>query len=110
MRLLERDAHLDALHAALERARRGSGSVMLVSGEAGIGKSSLLTEFADRAAGQARLFRGSCEDLVTARTLGPCGSPVFRNCFISFSPIRLSVTSRLNFTSNQLTSRRVSAR
>jgi len=71
MRLLERDAHLDGLRAALERARRGRGSSVLVSGEAGIGKSSLLAEFADRAAGQARLFRGSCEDLVTARTLGP---------------------------------------
>ncbi|HVC73269.1 MAG TPA: AAA family ATPase, partial [Mycobacteriales bacterium] len=71
MRLLERDAHLDALRAALERARRGRGSIVLVSGEAGIGKSSLLAEFADRAAGHARLFRGSCEDLVTARTLGP---------------------------------------
>ena len=71
MRLLERDAHLDGLRAALERARRGRGSIVLVSGEAGIGKSSLLAEFADRAARHARLFRGSCEDLVTARTLGP---------------------------------------
>ena len=71
VRLLERDAQLDALHAALERARRGGGSIVLVSGEAGIGKSSLLAGFAERAAGQARLFRGSCEDLVTARTLGP---------------------------------------
>jgi DNA-binding CsgD family transcriptional regulator len=71
MRLLERDTHLDRLRAALERARRGRGTVVLVSGEAGIGKSSLLTEFAGLAAGRARLFRGSCEDLVTARTLGP---------------------------------------
>jgi DNA-binding CsgD family transcriptional regulator/tetratricopeptide (TPR) repeat protein len=71
MRLLERDAHLDGLRAALERARRGRGSIVLVSGEAGIGKSSLLAEFADRSARHARLFRGSCEDLVTARTLGP---------------------------------------
>ena len=71
MRLLERDAQLDGLRAALERARRGSGSIVLVSGEAGIGKTSLLAEFADRVAGRARVLSGCCEDLVTARTLGP---------------------------------------
>ncbi|HZB51153.1 MAG TPA: AAA family ATPase, partial [Mycobacteriales bacterium] len=71
MTLLERDAQLARLHAALERARRGAGSIVLVSGEAGIGKTSLLAEFAARAAGRSRVLRGSCEDLVTARTLGP---------------------------------------
>jgi DNA-binding CsgD family transcriptional regulator/tetratricopeptide (TPR) repeat protein len=71
MRLLERDAQLDGLRAALERARRGAGSVVLVSGEAGIGKSSLLAEFTERVASRARVLHGSCEDLVTARTLGP---------------------------------------
>ena len=38
--LLERDAELDVLDAALHRAPRGSGSVVLISGEAGIGKTS----------------------------------------------------------------------
>src|SRR3954471_8320013 len=71
MRLLERDVQLDGLRAALERARQGRGSVVLVSGEAGIGKTSLLLEFAERSSGRARVFRGTCEDLVTARTLGP---------------------------------------
>jgi DNA-binding CsgD family transcriptional regulator/tetratricopeptide (TPR) repeat protein len=71
MRLLERDTQLDGLRAALERARHGQGGTVLVSGEAGIGKTSLLLEFAELIAGRARVFRGSCEDLVTARTLGP---------------------------------------
>ena len=44
---------------------------MLVSGEAGIGKTSLVAEFAGPVAGRARVLRGSCEDLVTARALGP---------------------------------------
>src|SRR5215213_473815 len=71
MRLLERDAQLDGLHAALERARRGAGGIVLVSGEAGIGKTSLLAEFAERVAGRARVLSSSCEDLLTARPLGP---------------------------------------
>jgi predicted ATPase len=43
--LLERDGELDALETALRRAEHGAGSVVLVSGEAGIGKTSLLRAF-----------------------------------------------------------------
>jgi len=71
MRLLERHAELRALLAAVERARQGSGSVVLACGEAGIGKTSLLAEFGARLAGTARVFSGTCEALLTPRTLGP---------------------------------------
>ena len=40
--LLERDAELGAIGAAVERARSGRGGVLVVEGVAGIGKSSLL--------------------------------------------------------------------
>jgi hypothetical protein len=46
-RLLEREADLDALVAALDASAAGSGRVVLVEGPAGIGKSELL-----RAAGR----------------------------------------------------------
>ncbi|HYA52036.1 MAG TPA: AAA family ATPase, partial [Streptosporangiaceae bacterium] len=42
MPLLERDAELARLSALLEQARAGSGSVVAVSGPAGIGKTELL--------------------------------------------------------------------
>jgi DNA-binding CsgD family transcriptional regulator len=42
MPLLERDAELARLDALLEQARAGSGSVVAVSGPAGIGKTELL--------------------------------------------------------------------
>jgi predicted ATPase len=48
MSLLERDDQLLGLEAALEEAGHGMGATVLVSGEAGIGKSSLLQAFADR--------------------------------------------------------------
>jgi DNA-binding CsgD family transcriptional regulator/tetratricopeptide (TPR) repeat protein len=71
MKLLERDLHLRALQGAVERAGQGHGSTVIVSGEAGIGKTSLLVEFASRLAGTARVFFGTCEGLLTPRTLGP---------------------------------------
>ncbi len=71
MDLLEREVELRTLHDAIERARVGEGSVMLVSGEAGIGKTRLMREFVDRADGQIRPVMGSCDDLITLRALGP---------------------------------------
>ena len=69
--LLERTDELDALAGAVRVAGRRRGSVLLVSGEAGIGKTSLVRAFTEQMAGQARLLVGGCDDLVTARPLGP---------------------------------------
>jgi DNA-binding CsgD family transcriptional regulator/tetratricopeptide (TPR) repeat protein len=69
--LLERDAELRRLRETLWGAGQGRGSVVLVSGEAGIGKTSLVRAFAREAAGRARVLAGACDDLVTPRTLGP---------------------------------------
>src|SRR6266540_6614800 len=71
MKLLERHAQLRDLHAALERARQGRGTTVLISGEAGIGKTWVLHAFAAQVAETARVFLGSCEDLLTPRPLGP---------------------------------------
>jgi DNA-binding CsgD family transcriptional regulator/tetratricopeptide (TPR) repeat protein len=69
--LLERHAELQMLGTAVERASTGRGSAVLVLGEAGIGKSSLVHAFLAAAAGQARVLAGACEDLLTPRALGP---------------------------------------
>src|SRR5215218_10776860 len=69
--LLERDAELRRLRETLRGAGQGRGSVVLVSGEAGIGKTSLVRAFAREASGSARVLVGACDDLVTPRTLGP---------------------------------------
>ncbi len=47
MLLVGRHAELEQLDAALERARRGSGSLVLVAGEAGVGKTRLAAALAD---------------------------------------------------------------
>jgi len=67
--LLEREAMLEALHGAVGEAAAGRGSVALVTGEAGIGKTSVIATFAAEAAG--RVLLTACDDLITPRTLGP---------------------------------------
>jgi predicted ATPase len=69
MSLLERDDQILVLEAALEDARQGAGATVLVSGEAGIGTSSLLQAFADRAGATARVLAGA--ELATAAGLDP---------------------------------------
>ncbi len=68
---LERDAALAELETALVGAASGRGRVALISGEAGIGKTTLLEQFARRRAGQARVLWGACDALFTPRPLGP---------------------------------------
>ena len=51
MHLLERDQQLATLQAYADDARRGDGRLVLVSGEAGIGKSSLVEAFVEALAG-----------------------------------------------------------
>src|SRR5215204_6562253 len=69
--LLERDAELLRLSEKPRGSAQGRGSVVRVSGEPGIGKTSLVRAFAREAARQARVLAGACDDLVTPRTLGP---------------------------------------
>jgi DNA-binding CsgD family transcriptional regulator len=71
MELLERDRFLDELAAALKRAAQGDGVAALVSGEAGIGKTSLVREFVRRNEKIARILWGACDALFTPRPLGP---------------------------------------
>ena len=69
--LLEREATLEALSRAVTDAGAGRGSVALVTGEAGIGKTSLIRAFAREARPHARILLSACDDLMAPRTLGP---------------------------------------
>ncbi len=71
MELLEREQFLDDLVAILNGAAAGDGRVVLVSGEAGIGKTSLVESFAERRRATARVLWGACDALFTPRPLGP---------------------------------------
>ena len=70
MTLLERDEPLAALSYALA-ASHGQGQFAAVSGEAGVGKTTLLEAFAAREGETTAFLWGACEALGTPRPLGP---------------------------------------
>jgi DNA-binding CsgD family transcriptional regulator len=67
--LLEREAPLAQLTEHLGQAASGHGRLVLVGGEAGVGKTALVDAFA-RGAGAA-VLRMSCDSLSTPAPLGP---------------------------------------
>ena len=69
--ILERDAELSVLAHAVRGAADRHGSVVLVMGEAGIGKSSLVEALRSHLPAEGRMLVGYCDDLATPRTLGP---------------------------------------
>ena len=75
MSLLERESYIQSLNACLERVSAGAGCIALVFGEAGIGKTALLRQFAGgqrSAKGTApRVLWGGCEALFTPHPLAP---------------------------------------
>jgi len=70
--LLERDGELSSLGECLETVRRGSqGRVVVVRGEAGVGKTALLRRFCEESGRSTRILWGACDPLFTPRPLGP---------------------------------------
>ncbi|HEV2257103.1 MAG TPA: AAA family ATPase [Streptosporangiaceae bacterium] len=62
--LVGRSGQLSALESALARVSRGGPSAVMVGGEAGVGKSRLVNEFAGRSRGAgARVLMGGCLEL-----------------------------------------------
>ncbi|MGH3620391.1 MAG: ATP-binding protein, partial [Sciscionella sp.] len=69
--LLERDDQVEALLAAVSDAAGGRSGAVLVTGEAGIGKTSVLRAFLATVGDSVPVLYGACDDLSTPRTLGP---------------------------------------
>jgi DNA-binding CsgD family transcriptional regulator len=70
--LLERAAELSMLVDCLEAVGRSSrGRVLLVGGEAGVGKTTLLRRFCEAHGQLTRVLWGACDPLFTPSPLGP---------------------------------------
>ncbi len=70
MLLLEREAQLASLGGYAAEARQGNGRLVLIAGEAGVGKSAL-AEQVQQALPGATWCWGACDGLFTPRPLGP---------------------------------------
>src|SRR5207248_7582981 len=70
-RLVERETELALLEAAFAEVSSGQGRVVVVTAEAGGGKTALLDSFCAGRIGSARVLRGACDALFTPRPLGP---------------------------------------
>lgn len=68
---LERGVFLQALSARLDGARNGSGALVFIGGEAGVGKTTLVRKFCEIARDAARIAWGICDPLSTPGALGP---------------------------------------
>jgi DNA-binding CsgD family transcriptional regulator/tetratricopeptide (TPR) repeat protein len=69
--LLERDDVLARLTEAYDDAVAGSGRLVLVAGEAGIGKTALVRRLCEELGQTTPALRGGCDPLHTPRPLGP---------------------------------------
>ncbi len=69
--LIEREEPLEALRAAHAAAAAGHGRLVVVGGEAGVGKTSLVRRFSAELPAGTAVFWGACDPLATPRPLGP---------------------------------------
>jgi DNA-binding CsgD family transcriptional regulator/tetratricopeptide (TPR) repeat protein len=72
MELLERGEELATLDGCLaDAAGGGAGRLVLLAGEAGVGKTSVARAFCDRHRERARIWWGACDALATPSPLAP---------------------------------------
>jgi predicted ATPase len=69
--LLERTGPLEELGRLTTEAASGQGRLVLIGGEAGVGKTSLVRHFTRSLPGRIRCFWGACDALSLPRPLGP---------------------------------------
>lgn len=92
MDLVEREQELRLLEDCLQRVAGGTGHMVLLGGEAGIGKSSLLQSLAERRH-EANLWWGACDALQTPHPLAPL-QDIARSSEVGFRPLLAEGGSR----------------
>ncbi|MGZ4091100.1 MAG: AAA family ATPase, partial [Bacteroidia bacterium] len=71
MELIERDGFLALLQTHFENIGVDEGHCVFISGEAGIGKTSLVKVFCKEQKGSCNIYHGACDALFTPRPLAP---------------------------------------
>jgi DNA-binding CsgD family transcriptional regulator len=71
MELIEREQPLTLIHTLFQKVQQEEGHCIFISGEAGIGKTSLLKAFVNKIKSTTRVYQGTCDALFTPRPLAP---------------------------------------
>ena len=71
MELVERDNFLSMMQKTFDEVITGEGHCILISGEAGIGKTSLIRTFSKEKKEGYQIYFGACDALFTPRPLAP---------------------------------------
>lgn len=71
MELIEREGFVAFLQAKFEEIENGEGYCIFISGEAGMGKTSLVKAFCKAHRDDSKIFQGACDALFTPRPLAP---------------------------------------
>ena len=71
MELIERADLMASLDAEFENVKDGEGKCVLVTGEAGIGKTSLIKNLCGKKRTSCNIYVGTCDALFTPRPLAP---------------------------------------
>lgn len=71
MELIERADFLATMYSKFESIVKAEGHCLLLSGEAGIGKTSLVRAFCQEIKNNCKILQGTCDSLFTPRALAP---------------------------------------
>src|SRR4030095_4026100 len=71
MELIERDSFLAAMRSQFEHVSNGEGRCVFISGEAGIGKTTVIKTFCNEVKNKSNVYQGMCDALFTPRPLAP---------------------------------------
>jgi ATP/maltotriose-dependent transcriptional regulator MalT len=71
LQLIERAGFLTTLQTKFENIAEGEGHSVFISGEAGIGKTSLVKTFCKERKNDCYIYQGTCDALFTPRPLAP---------------------------------------
>ena len=99
MQLIERDSFLEVLRSKFKTVAQGEGHCVLVAGEAGIGKTSLVKAFTSEIREDCIVYQGSCDALFTPRPLAPLYDIIWQ-VNENFSPGNLNIEERTALFAN----------
>lgn len=95
MELIERAGPLSLLRSKFEDVSAEEGHCIIVNGEAGIGKTSLVRAFCQGIKEKATIYLGTCDALFTPRPLAPLYDIIWQ-LLPSFSQLSPHIEDRVN--------------